>query len=105
MIVPVQIGPNGGIGIEIFATAQITKYCALSGNDDDRLAIKPVAHLRERVPEIRMIKLGERMHGADQRQISNLRLETAVTSWLTSAAACAALTVKRKRACPRATVG
>ena len=105
MTVPVQIGPDGGIAVKVFTTARIAKNCALSGNDDDRFAIKPVVHLRERMPEIRMIKLGELMHGAHQRQISNLRLETAVTSWLTSAAACAALTVKRNRACPRATVG
>ena len=51
------------------------------------------------------IKLGELMHGVDQRQISTLRLDMAATSWLASAAACAALTVKRNRACPRATVG
>src|SRR6266566_1579952 len=105
MIVPVQIGPDGGIAVEIFATSHITEYCALSGNNDDRLAIEPFAHLRERVPKVRAVELGERMHGAVQRQISNLRLETAATSWLTSAAACAALTVKRNRACPRATVG
>ena len=66
MIVPVQIGPDGGIAVEIFATSHITEYRSLSGNDDDRLAIEPAAHLRERVPEVRVVKLGERMHGAVQ---------------------------------------
>jgi hypothetical protein len=61
--------------------------------------------LRERVPKVRVVEPGELMHGLDQWPISNFRLETAVTSWLASAAACAALTVKRNRARPRATVG
>ena len=87
MVVAVQIGPDGGIAVEILATARIPEDCALSGNDDDRLAIEPVAHLSERVPEVRVVELGELMHSAAQRQISNLRLERAATSWLTSAAA------------------
>ena len=98
MIVPVQIGPDGGIAVEIFATSHITEYCPLSGNDNDRLAIEPVAHLRERVPEVRVVKVGERMHGAGHGQISGLRWDRAATNWLTSAAACAALTVTRNRA-------
>src|SRR5439155_22293107 len=97
MIVPVQIGPDGGIAVEIFATSHITEYCALSGNNDDRIAIEPFAHLRERMPYVRPVELSQLMHGVVQRQISNLSLDMAATSWLTSSAACTALTVQRNR--------
>src|SRR5437867_7562403 len=104
MIVPVQIGPDGGIAVEIFATAHVPEHCALSGNDEDRLAIEPVAHLRERVPEIRVVELSGLMHAAAQGQNSILSLEKGATSWLTSAAARSELTVERNRGCQRATV-
>src|SRR5437899_8528720 len=53
------------------------------------------------MPDAGVVKSGERVHGAGQGQICGLRWDRAATNWPTSAAACAALTVKRNRACPR----
>ncbi len=64
MIVPVEIRPDGCVGIEIFLAVNITKHSALSGDDDDWLLVLPVAHLRERMPDVRVIELGKTVHAA-----------------------------------------
>ena len=51
MIVAVQIGPDGGVGVEIFPAVHIAQHRAFACNDDNRLALQPVAHLRERMPD------------------------------------------------------
>ena len=62
MVVPVQIGPDGGVGVEIFAAMHIPQHGALALHDDDRLALEPVAHLGERVPEVAVVEFGQRVH-------------------------------------------
>src|SRR5438128_3967411 len=105
MLVPVQIGPDGGIAVEIFATAHIPQHCAPARNDDDRLAFEPVAHLCEWMPDEGVVEFGKFVHRGSRAQGASFRGERELTSWLTSAAECAALRVKRNRPCPRATVG
>ena len=57
MAVAVQIGPDGGIGVQVFVAFCVAQGCALSVNNNNRLPLEPVAHLRERVPEILLIQL------------------------------------------------
>jgi len=110
MTMPVQVRPDGGIGIEILAAVGVAQQGDLAFDDDDRLAFEPVLHLRERMPYVLLVKFGERVHGyayaigAAERHSFRLSFRAA-KSWATSSAVCAAVTVRRKRARPRATVG
>ena len=63
MIVAVQIGPDGGIGVEIFAALNVAQHRALARHDHNRLAPQPVAHLRERMPDELLIEFCERSIG------------------------------------------
>ena len=65
MIVAMQIGPNGGIGVQIFAPVTSRKHRAFAFDDDNRLALQPIAHLRKRMPDELVIKLGEFVHRVD----------------------------------------
>ena len=106
MIVAVQVGPDGRVGVEIFPAINIAEERAFAFDNHNRLARQPVAHLRERMPDVRVIQFCQRMHF--QFLIYDLRLticSSARTSVATSAAECEAVRVTRKRAFPRATVG
>jgi len=61
MIMSVQIGPDGGIGVEIFAALGVAKHCAPAAQDDDRIVPEPVAHLREGMPDVFLIGFRERV--------------------------------------------
>jgi hypothetical protein len=63
MIVSVQIGPDGRVGIKIFPPLRIPQPGAFAAYDYNRLALEPIAHLGEGVPDVTMIQFGERMHG------------------------------------------
>src|SRR4051812_48662265 len=56
MIMPVEISPNGRIGIQIFLPVSIPQNRAIARSNDNRLALQPIAHLRERMPDIFMVK-------------------------------------------------
>ena len=62
MIVAVEIRPDGGLGIEVFAAMDIFKDSAYAARDENRLASQPITHLRERMPDVLVIKFGEPMH-------------------------------------------
>src|SRR5215510_12019751 len=62
MIMAVQVGPNGRIGIEIFPAFHIAQHRPLPFHNHNRFALEPIAHLRERMPEITVIQLSEEMH-------------------------------------------
>src|SRR5205085_786249 len=62
MIVAMQVGPDGGIGIEILSSIGGLQERPFSPDDDDRLAAQPVTHLRERMPNELLIKLSEILH-------------------------------------------
>ena len=59
MIVTVEVGPDGRVGVEILFAVDIAQHRALAFDNDDRLALEPVAHLRERMPDELVIELGE----------------------------------------------
>ena len=62
MLMPVKIRPDGGVGVEILFVVNIAKHRAFAGLDDDGFALQPVAHLRERMPDVGVIEVGERVH-------------------------------------------
>ena len=68
MIVPVQVGPDGGVGIKILAAVHIVQHRAGAVRDDNRLARQPVLHLRERMPDVAVIEFGQLMHAGDLAQ-------------------------------------
>src|SRR5690242_11116894 len=67
-IVSVQVGPDGRIAVEIFATAHVAQHGPFTRDYDDWFAPEPVAHLREGMPHTRAIQLGELMHVGSARQ-------------------------------------
>ena len=106
MVVAVKVGPDGRVGVEIFPPTSIAEHCAFALANYNRLARQPVAHLGERMPDVRVIQFCQRMHF--QFLIYDLRFticSSARTSVATSAAECEAVRVTRKRAFRRATVG
>jgi len=62
VIVAVQIRPNRRIRIEIFTSANVAQNRAVARDNDHRLALQPVAHLREGMPDELMVKFGELVH-------------------------------------------
>ena len=58
----VEIRPNGRVRVEIFFAVQIAQHRAFAGRDDNRLTLQPIAHLRERMPDVSVIELGEGVH-------------------------------------------
>jgi hypothetical protein len=58
MIVSMKIGPDGRIGVQIFPPACIAQHSAMPLDNDHWLAPEPIPHLRERMPNIAVIKLG-----------------------------------------------
>src|SRR5262245_58934628 len=93
MIVPVKVGPNGRIGIEVFASFAVAQHGAPPLDNDNRLASQPIPHLSERVPNVAVIQLSNSFHVWRRRAESNCSM---------SAAECAAVTLRRRRAWPRA---
>ena len=63
VMMPVQIGPDGGVRIQIFASTDIYQDSALAANEHDGLAFQPVPHLGEGMPEIFVVQFSEKMHG------------------------------------------
>ena len=62
MIVAVQIRPDRRIRVEIFPSANVVQHRAFARDNDNRLALQPVAHLGEGMPDELVIKFGERVH-------------------------------------------
>ena len=94
---PVEVGPDGGVGIEILFAVNIAQHRSFTGRDDNRLAFKPVAHLGERMLDVGVVELSELVHAP---KVFNARRSSAISD-----AVCAAVSVTRNRAAPRATVG
>ena len=84
----------------------VSEHRAMAFGNHNRLVRQPVTHLRERMPDMLLIQFGERMHF--QFSIYDLRFTISFSATArreTSAAVCAAVSVTRNRALPRATVG
>src|SRR5689334_11913765 len=62
MIVAMEVGPNGGIGVEIFAAFSIGENRAFAGSDDDGRMLEPIAHLGEGMPDVFMVEFGGVTH-------------------------------------------
>ena len=52
VLMAVKVGPDGGVGVEVLLAVCVAKYRAFAGRDDDWLALQPVAHLGERMPDV-----------------------------------------------------
>ena len=61
VIMPVKIGPNGRVGVDVLPSAHVPKQRALPALDDQRFALEPVAHLREGMPQMPLVKFSEWM--------------------------------------------
>src|ERR1700726_3211958 len=61
MTMPMDVGPDGGVAIQVASADTIFQPRSLSGNQHQRLVIGqyPVTHLRERMPNVRLIKSDE----------------------------------------------
>src|SRR5271168_3563644 len=59
---PMEIGPDRGIGVEIFAAPGVTQHRPATAQDDDGFVLQPVEHLGERVPDKGLISFCERLH-------------------------------------------
>ncbi len=57
VVVPVKIRPDRGVGIEIGVPFVIGEKRPFPGSDHDGLALKPVLHLGERVPDVLLVEL------------------------------------------------
>ena len=105
MPVTVEICPDGSVGVEKLTAFHVAQHRAFAAGDDNRLALEPVAHLRERMPDEFLVEAGEFVHDDFKLEISGFKSARAHASSDTSAPECAAVSVTRSRAAPRATVG
>ena len=66
VVVTMKIGPDRGIGVEKFAATRVAKQRAFAGNNDDRFAPAPLAHLCVGVPDAGAVQTGELARGIFQ---------------------------------------
>ena len=52
------------LGADLERAVDVAQHRSATRDNDDRLALKPVAHLRERVPDVGVIKPCKTMHDA-----------------------------------------
>ena len=64
MVVAVQVRPDRGICVKIFASANVLQHRALAGRDHHRLAFQPVTHLGEWMPDKLLVEVCELVHPA-----------------------------------------
>ena len=81
MVVPVQIRPDGGIGIEILTAVRIPQHCAAPLHDEDRLALQPIPHLGEWVPDVSVIEFGQLVHALGVAECPIRRSTQAFRPW------------------------
>jgi hypothetical protein len=49
------VAPKGGDSIKIFLSSMVNEVVAFSTSDDDGIFHQPFLHLREGVPQVRMV--------------------------------------------------
>src|SRR5688572_24000118 len=64
LIVPVQVGPDRRVRVQILAPPHILEHRSPALHNHDRFTLQPIAHLRERMPDVLMIELRKGMHHA-----------------------------------------
>jgi hypothetical protein len=69
MVMPVEIGPDAGVGIEVLAAVKVAEDGPAARFDDDGFPLEPIPHLRERMPVIIQVQSGQRMHGARELSV------------------------------------
>ncbi len=59
MVVPVQVGPDRRVSIEVLASPAVAQGRTLAGDDHQGIVFRraPVAHLRERMPGMRLVQV------------------------------------------------
>src|SRR4029077_13294417 len=53
VIVPMNVRPNGGISIDVFATSAVTQHCPVAFGQNQWLMLRgaPLTHVSKRVPD------------------------------------------------------
>ena len=59
-----EIGPNGGVGIEVLPALHVAQDRPLPFDQHNGLGAQPVLHLGERMPDVLVIELGQAVHQA-----------------------------------------
>jgi hypothetical protein len=69
MIVPVDVGPDRRVAIQVACAETIFQPRSAPGHQHEWLVIgcNPVAHLRERMPDMRFVELNEGFHKPEFR--------------------------------------
>ena len=73
----VEIRPDGRVSVEIGFAANIAQHRAIATGNDNRLAPLPIAHLREWMPDVLAVELGEFVH---QSKVFNARTSSAISA-------------------------
>src|SRR5262252_6409118 len=112
MVMAVEIRPDRGVRIEVLPAIYVAQHCSMTFNNEDRLPLQPILHLRKRMPDISPVEFSQTVHGqrAAGKAFGVLRAPfravcSALATLAMSSDVCAAVTVSRSRAWPRATVG
>ena len=58
----VEVGPNGGIGVDVFPSVGVGDHGTVALKNQDGLALGPLLHLSERMPNMAQIKFRKRIH-------------------------------------------
>ena len=60
MIVPVDVGPDGRVAVEVFVPVLVPQPAAFAAHQQQRLVLRraPVAHRREGMPEVGFVEVG-----------------------------------------------
>ena len=64
MPVAVDVGPDRTVAVEVFVAFEIRQDRSAARRDDERIDLgrAPVLHLREGMPEVRLVELAERLN-------------------------------------------
>ena len=111
MIVAVQIGPNGGVRIQVGSTANVFQNCSPTVRQNNGFLLEPVLHLREGMPDEFLIESGKVGFHGKARGFTGGGVVTGdlggqlSNNCFRSAKLCPAVTLNLRRAESRATVG
>ena len=60
MLVAMEIRPDGGVCVEVLSTGYIVQHGPLPRLNNDRILSQPLLHLGKWMPEIAVVRVGER---------------------------------------------
>src|SRR5262245_1541855 len=106
MSVPVHVAPEGRHAVQVAAAARVDQPAAFPTCDDERRLGEPVRHLGERMPEMTMIPVCERLRiGHGVAPVVRAAATNASRARSSCASVCVAMGVTRSLAVPGGTVG